>query len=360
MKIAIAAGGTGGHIIPAISIASELIKNGVEILWIGNHDSMEEKLTAQAEIPFEGIDVQKLYRKFTFAHLRFPFKLWKSYRRSIALLLAHHVDAFIGAGGFVSGPVGMAAAKLKIPIFWQEQNSFPGLTTRRLAPKAVRIYCGYQGAEKYLPKDKIVVCGNPVSPSLLANNEPIAYNMYNLTPTTPKILLTGGSQGSAALNKAFAAVVPTLLEEGYEIIWQTGKYSFEALQECFGGKKGVYLFDFSNEMPSIFNSIEFAITRAGAMTLAELEAKAIPAILVPLPSAAGNHQYFNAREKEQKKQAILLSQDHLSPDTLLSAIRTMHRHITDYKASFTGKSNIAVAKFIADDIIDLLKNNTTR
>ena len=159
-KIIIAAGGPGGHIIPAISIAKELIKEGVQILFVGNRDSMEQKLALKHNIDFAGINVQKFYRKITLTHIKFPFKLIKSIIDSRKIIRKFSPDAFLGTGGFVSGPVGYAAHLLKIPIFLQEQNSYPGATTKILSKYAVKIFLGNQNANKYLPKNISIYFSN--------------------------------------------------------------------------------------------------------------------------------------------------------------------------------------------------------
>ncbi|MCD6176886.1 MAG: glycosyltransferase [Candidatus Cloacimonetes bacterium] len=151
-KIIIAAGGTGGHIIPAISIAEELKEKGVQILFVGNRNSMEQKLTMKHNIDFAEINVQKFYRKLTFAHFKFPLKLIKSIIDSKKFIRNFKPDAFLGTGGFVSGPVGYAAHLLKVPIFLQEQNSYPGATTKILSKYAVKIFLGNQGAKNIYPK----------------------------------------------------------------------------------------------------------------------------------------------------------------------------------------------------------------
>ncbi|MCK4654366.1 MAG: undecaprenyldiphospho-muramoylpentapeptide beta-N-acetylglucosaminyltransferase [Candidatus Cloacimonetes bacterium] len=347
-KILIAAGGTGGHIIPALSIAHELQKHGVEVLFVGNKNSMEQTLATNSSLKFKGINVQKFYRKFTFAHIKFPFKLLKSINDSKKIIKEFQPDAFLGTGGFVSGPVGYAAHLKKVPIFLQEQNSFPGATTRILSKYAEKIFLGTKGAEKYLPKEKILYCGNPINISVVKEKEKIDYEKYGLKGNSRKIFLLGGSQGSVILNKAFLPIVDEILEKEYEIIWQIGKYSFEETYGKIKGKKGIYAFDFSNEIGKIYNSIVFAIARAGALTLAEFETKKIPSILVPLPSAAGNHQYFNAMELKKKNVAQVIEQQDLNPETLKNAVFDMIENFEKMKENFKESQHIEAARIICN------------
>ncbi len=333
-KVIIAAGGSGGHIIPAISIAEELIKNNVDVLFVGNKNSMEQELTAKREITFKSINVQKFYRKITLAHLKFPFKLFKSIHNSKKIIRDFQPDAFIGTGGFVSGPVGYAAYLKKVPIFLQEQNSYPGATTRILSKYAEKIFLGNKGAEKYLLGNKLVFSGNPINNRITEETEKIDFAEFGLKENTTKLFLLGGSQGSMVLNKTFLPILDELLENGIEIIWQIGKYSFNEFYPKIQNKKGIYGFDFTDEIGKIYNSVDFVIARAGAISLAELETKKLPSILIPLPSAAENHQYYNAMELQGKGVAMILEQKDLTSELLKSMIYKMQNNFKDMHEKF--------------------------
>jgi len=353
-KIIIAAGGTGGHIIPAISIAEELKEKGVQILFVGNKNSMEQKLTMKHNIDFVEINVQKFYRKFTFAHFKFPFKLIKSIIDSKKIIRKFKPDAFLGTGGFVSGPVGYAAHLLKVPIFLQEQNSYPGATTKILSKYAVKIFLGNQGAKKHLPKEITIYSGNPINQNAIIERDTIDYKKLGLKVDTKKIFLFGGSQGSVVLNKAFFLIIDDILKKGFEIIWQIGSYSFNEFYPKIKDKSGVYAFDFTNEIGKIYNSVDIAIARAGALSLAELETKKIPAILIPLPSAAENHQYFNALELKEKKVAEIIEQKDLNSEILKDTLFKMLDNIDEIKENFTSTVHANAAKNIADSIMNYL------
>lgn len=353
-KVIIAAGGTGGHIIPAISIAKELMKEGVQILFVGNRNSMEQKLAMKHNIDFAEINVQKFYRKLTFAHFKFPFKLIKSIVDSRKIIRNFKPDAFLGTGGFVSGPVGYAAHLQKIPIFLQEQNSYPGATTKILSKYAVKIFLGNSKAKKYLPSNKLVFSGNPINQTVINETAEIDYTKHGLQKDTTKIFLTGGSQGSVVLNKAFLPIVTELLDNNFEIIWQIGKYSFDELYPKIKDTKGVYAFDFTNEMGKIYNSVDLAIARAGALSLAEMETKRIPSILIPLPSAAENHQYFNALELKEKNVAEIIEQKDLNSEILRDTIFKMLDKIDEIKKKFTSTVHANAAENIVSMIMNYL------
>jgi len=350
LKILIAAGGTGGHIIPALAISEEFRKKGAKILWVGNRNGMEEKLAAENGFEFAAINVQKLYRKFTFAHIFFPFKLLKSILDSLKIIKKFQADIFIGCGGFVSGPVGFAAFLRKIPIFLQEQNSYPGLTTRILSRFAKKIFLGNRGAEKFLPNGKTIFSGNPINPNVVSETATPDLQIFGLKADSVKLLILGGSQGSAIINRNFFPILDEILKTGIEVIWQIGKFSYKKYAEKIEGKSGVYGFAFSSEMGKIYNAVDFAISRAGAISLAEMETKKIPAILIPLPSAAGNHQYFNALELVNKNVAILLEQKNLSPETLKNKILIMKGKYSEMRNNFGETKHRKSAETIAEEI----------
>ncbi|MCD4796471.1 MAG: undecaprenyldiphospho-muramoylpentapeptide beta-N-acetylglucosaminyltransferase, partial [Candidatus Cloacimonetes bacterium] len=342
-RILIAAGGTGGHIIPALSIAKELKEAGIQLLYVGNKNSMEERLVAQSGIPFRGINVQKFYRKFTFAHIKFPFKLIKSIADSKKIIDEFKPDAFLGTGGFVCGPVGYAAHLKKISIFLQEQNSYPGATIRILSKYAEKIFLGNEGAKKYLPSKKIIFSGNPINSSVINKKEKIDLKKYGMKKDSFKIFLTGGSQGSVIINKAFMPIIKNLLAKNIEILWQIGKYSFDEFYPQVKEMKGVFAFDFTNEIGRIYNSVDIAIARAGALSLAEMETKKIPAILIPLPSAAENHQFYNAMELKKKKVAEIIEQKYLNPEVLKEAIFEMKKNYIKMKEDFGESRHLEAA-----------------
>ncbi|MDO9578862.1 MAG: undecaprenyldiphospho-muramoylpentapeptide beta-N-acetylglucosaminyltransferase [Candidatus Cloacimonadales bacterium] len=353
-KVIIAAGGTGGHIIPAISIAKALERNGVEILYVGNRDSMEEKLATNAGFNFAGIDVQKFHRNFTWEHVKFPIKLLKSISDSKKIIRLFQPDAFIGTGGFVSGPVGYAAHKLKIPIFLQEQNSFPGATTRILSKSARKIFLGNQGAAKFLPKEKLIFSGNPINISVMEAKGKLDFEKLGLKENSIKVFLFGGSQGSLILNKNFLPIIDEILANDIEIIWQIGNFSYAEFYPKVKDKKGVFAFEYTSEMGKVLNSVDFVIARGGALSLAEIETKKLPSILIPLPSAAGNHQFFNAEELVEKNVAILLEQKYLTSASLLDNILLMKDKYKIMKKNFGDSHHLQAVQTIVNAVMRFL------
>jgi len=324
----ISGGGTGGHIIPAINLAKALSEKGVEILYIGNVQSMEEEIANKQGINFKSVNVQKLYRSLTPKHLLFPLKLAKSIYTASQIINEYKPDFFLGTGGFVSGPVAFASILRKIPVFLQEQNSYPGITTRLLAKKAQQIFLGMESANKKLPLKKTIFTGNPVNISSLNS-----FTDKNIKSDFT-ILILGGSQGSLFINNQILPIIDTLLAREIRVLWQCGEKNLFHLQSVLNRKEGVEIFGFSDKIHEYYHQADLIVARAGALTIADIECHKKPAIFIPLPSAAANHQYFNAKEKVEKGVAEILPQDKSTPTKLLDLIIEMKQNIKKYKYDY--------------------------
>lgn len=349
MKFAFGAGGTGGHIIPAIAMANELKRLGHECIFIGNSKSMEERLAQDAGYPFFPIKVQKLYRKFTLANMMLPYFLAGSVLSSRKWL--RDCDGVITTGGFVAGPVAIAGIMRKLPTFLHESNSYPGITTKYLARRLTRIYISFEDTRKYLPLNKLRNLGIPIVKR--KQQKEFSLSSIGLTEAKKTLLVTGGSQGSLAINEAIATIVSVLVNQDWQVIWQTGAHSYQRFATLFKDSPEVHIFDFSAHLAEMMQHVSLAITRAGALTIAELEAAKLPAILIPLPSAAENHQYYNALAQKNKGIATLLQQTELSPQTLLMEISTVE-HWFNPKAMQALPENNA-AQDIINDILNFYK-----
>ncbi len=311
MKVIISGGGTAGHIIPALGVGKALQVSGSEVVFIGNKNSMEQRLNQ--DFRFITIDVQKIYRSFTLKHIFFPFKLGYSFGKSLLFFLKFKPDIFFGSGGFVCGAPALAALFYKfglrknLKIYFHEQNSFPGLVTRKLGNYAQKVFLGNKQAEKYFARSCFV--GNPIQ------DRPVKKGS--------NILVVGGSQGSQFLNENFAKILPDLfkknqIKRSQKIDWQVGENNIDTYQDLAGEK--VNIFGFSKQMPEIYNRAGLVICRSGALTLAELQARGLPAVLVPLAISAGNHQYQNAVSYADSGAGIVLEENRCSPKSLQKAI----------------------------------------
>ncbi|WP_130735378.1 undecaprenyldiphospho-muramoylpentapeptide beta-N-acetylglucosaminyltransferase [Flavobacterium sp. J27] len=317
LKFIISGGGTGGHIYPAIAIANELKYrfHDAEFLFVGAKDKMEMQKVPQAGYDIKGLWISGIQRKISLQNLLFPFKLssslWKSYR----IIKKFKPDVVIGTGGFASGAVLKVASMLGIPTLIQEQNSFPGITNKLLAKKANAICVAYEGLEKFFPKEKIKITGNPVRQDLLNSDDKRleALTYFELDSTKRTLLVLGGSLGARRINQLIAQEIDFLLELGVQIIWQCGKLYFEEYNH-FNTKENVHVFAFIDKMDFAYAAADVIISRSGASSVSELCIVGKPTLFIPSPNVSEDHQTKNAQAILNKKGAILLKEKDLDTD----------------------------------------------
>ena len=296
----ISGGGTGGHIYPAISIAQALkdMLQSVEILFVGAKGKMEMKKVPEAGFEIEGLWISGIQRKLSADNLMFPFKLLSSIRQASKLIKKFNPDVVVGVGGYASGPLLYVACKKGIPTLIQEQNSYAGLTNKWLSKSANTICVAHEGMEKYFPANKIVVTGNPVRKifKLNPNRKAEAFKHFELDEFKPTLLVIGGSLGARTLNESVLDGLVKLAKEDIQLIWQCGGYYHDEMKgriEDKGGK--VILKDFILQMDFAYACADVVISRAGALSIAELMLTSKPSILVPSPNVAEDHQTINAK-----------------------------------------------------------------
>ncbi len=302
-KLIFAGGGTGGHLYPAIAIADRvrelLVDRQVEIIFVGTERGIEYRIREQLGYPLHLINVRGLIRSFTLKNLLVPFAVVQAIFQVRRLLAQFRPDAVVGTGGYVSWPVLRTAAGKGIPTMLQEQNSFPGIATRKLASRARRIYLGFAKAIDFLPAGvPTMVTGNPVRRSLTLGDRAVAVKAFGLDPHKKTILVMGGSQGAHAINKSvMKSLIAGSMPDAYQLLWLTGKRDHkDVVAEAGELTKRHALFPFEHRMDLVYAAADLAISRAGALTLAELELCAVPSLLVPYPFAAGDHQRKNAEQ----------------------------------------------------------------
>ncbi len=335
--ILISGGGTGGHIFPALAIATELKRRmpEAEFLFIGAKGKMEMEKVPQAGFPIEGLWISGIRRELSADNLMFPFKLISSLLRSNKIQRRFKPDVVIGVGGFASGPAVRVAAWRKSPVLIQEQNSFPGMTNRLLAKKASTICVAYQGMEKFFPKEKIVMTGNPIRKEVIQveGKRDKAAGFFGLDPSKKTVLVVGGSQGALSINMAIAANLDLFSALGVQLVWQTGKSYLPEAQKSIAEKSNdaIKAYDFIREMDLAYAMGDVVISRAGAIASAELAAVGKAVIFVPLPTAAEDHQTKNAKAFEEKEAAILLANKDVTeklPEALQSLLNDDSRRIS--------------------------------
>ena len=315
-RFIISGGGTGGHIFPALSIANQLKKEipNAEILFIGANGKMEMTRVPEAGYNIVGLDVFGIRRDLSWSgiksNLRLPFVLLKTMHKAKQIMRQFKPDVVIGVGGYASGPALRAAQALNIPTVIQEQNSYPGKTNKWLSKKVAKICVAYDGLERFFPKDKIIKTGNPVRAEII-NFQPKleeAYSFFDLDKSKKTVLIIGGSQGARTINQAVLSHIEDFKKMDLQLLWQTGELFYTSNEGQLSELKSqhIKILPFIKRMDLAYSVADYIISRAGALAIAELTIVGAPTILVPLPTAAEDHQTANARQLSDAGAAVLL------------------------------------------------------
>jgi UDP-N-acetylglucosamine--N-acetylmuramyl-(pentapeptide) pyrophosphoryl-undecaprenol N-acetylglucosamine transferase len=358
-RVLFAAGGTGGHVYPAIAIANAIREAApaTEIQFVGTKKHMEWTAVPNAGYKIEPIWISGFYRKFDLRNLLFPLKLIVSLLQCIRIMLSFRPNVVICCGGFVSGPAGRVASLLGISLMLQEQNSFPGVTNRILGSKATFIFTAFQEAEKYFPKQKVHLLGNPVRSDLNSINRINAASELRFNPEIKTILIMGGSNGARKLNDAMEQHIDFLHNQlNVQIIWQCGKIYYEGLEKRIN--KDAYpnlrLIPYLENMPAAYAMTDLAICRAGAGTISELLVTGKPSVLIPSPNVAGDHQNSNAKSILRAGAAIIIPDIEIerklseTVSYLLSEPNILKQMSQAAKAIAMPQSAIKIAEMILD------------
>ncbi len=327
IRIIISGGGTGGHIFPAVSIANAIkaLEPDAKILFVGAQNRMEMQRVPDAGYEIKGLPVAGFDRKHLFKNISVIFKLIKSQLMAKQIIKQFKPQVAVGVGGYASGPTLKMAGMLGVPTLIQEQNSYAGVTNKLLAQKASKICVAYEGMERFFPKDKIIMTGNPVRQGLLKQtSHEEAVKSFNLDPQKKVILILGGSLGARTINNTLTAGL-SLIKDNPDIqfIWQTGKIYFQQVKEVVekaGTIPNLYVNDFIKDMATAYSAADLVISRAGAGSISEFCMLGKPVILVPSPNVAEDHQTKNALALVHKDAAIYIkdieAQEMLLPKAL--------------------------------------------
>ena len=312
LKVILSGGGTGGHIFPAVAIANEIKKivPHADILFVGALGKMEMEKVPAAGYKIIGLPIAGFQRKFTLANLKLPFLIISSLFKTRKIINEFKPDVVVGTGGYASGPLLKAAISNGIPALLQEQNSYAGITNKILSKKASKICVAYEGMEQFFPKEKIILTGNPVRQDIinvLAKRDE-AIEFFKLDNHKKIILVIGGSLGAKGINEAIGDGLQILAEHHIQLIWQTGKTYFDLAQKQTATfeSNNIKAVDFITRMDLAYACADVVISRAGAGAISELCIVEKASILVPLPTAAEDHQTKNAMALVSKKAAILV------------------------------------------------------
>ena len=316
INILISGGGTGGHIYPAIAIANELQARYPEanFLFVGAKDKMEMEKVPQAGYEIKGLWISGIQRKLTLKNLMFPIKLINSLWKAGKIIKKFKPDIAIGTGGFASGPTLIMANRKGIPTLIQEQNSYPGITNKLLSKKSNIVCVAYDGLERFFPTEKIIKTGNPVRASLLSIHVKDKVNqaneLFELKTQKKTILVLGGSLGARKINELIENNISFFKEQKVQVLWQCGKLYFDEYKK-YNENKNIHVHAFINKMDLAYAAADIIISRAGASSVSELCIVGKPAIFIPSPNVAEDHQTKNAKSIVDKHAAILLRESEL-------------------------------------------------
>lgn len=314
LKIILSGGGTGGHIFPAVAIANEIKKlvPQADILFVGALGKMEMEKVPNAGYKIIGVPIAGFQRKFSWSNFKLPFLIIASLLKTRKIIKDFKPNVVVGTGGYASGPLLKAAINNGIPALLQEQNSYAGITNKLLAKNASLICVAYEGMEKFFPKEKIMLTGNPVRQDItnIESKRNEAFAFFNLDKTKKTVLVVGGSLGAKGINEAISGGLQTLADNHIQLIWQTGKTYFDLAKQQTKPyeSQNIKAVDFITRMDLAYAMADVVISRAGAGAISELCIVKKPSILVPLPTAAEDHQTQNAMSLVNKKAAILVKE----------------------------------------------------
>ncbi len=310
VRVVFAGGGTGGHVFPAVAIAERLMTaKDVDVMFVGTKNKIEARIVPQLGYKFRAIWIGGFSRKFKLSNFLLPVKIVVSVAQSLKLLLAYKPQVVVGTGGYVSGPVCAAAVMTRTPIVLQEHNSYPGAMTRLFAPFAREIHIAFESSKRYFcVRRSLHVTGSPVRKMPRVKREE-ARNFFGLSAERRTLLVTGGSLGAVRLNSAVAKVVDELISRKYQLIWQTGSVDYERISESQRAHSDcIRVEQFVERMDYAYAAADIAVCRGGATTIAELIYFNLPALIIPYPYAAANHQAENARALVESGAAIMVQE----------------------------------------------------
>lgn len=361
LQIIIAGGGTGGHIFPAVAIARALQKKSPDIkfLFVGAKGKMEMEKIPEEGFEIKGIDIAGYNRSALLKNWSLPFKLLQSYFEVKKIFNQFHPDAVIGVGGYSSFPVLREAQSRDIPSFIHESNSFAGKSNILLGKQATKIFVASNGMERFFPKEKITLTGNPIRKIFSENiSKEIALDFFGLTAGQPVVLVIGGSLGAQSINETIKNNLSVFDKNKWQLIWQTGKnFSGQAAVEEVE-RKNIWTNAFINKMEMAYAASDVVIARSGAMTVAELTAVRKPSILVPYPHAAEDHQTANAKQLVDMGAAVLVPDNNVKDELMPALIELVNdkKKIEEMTENLNTSITIKADDYIAEEILNYLND----
>lgn len=366
IRLIISGGGTGGHIFPALSIANAVKAKcpDAEILFVGAENRMEMQRVPAAGYRIIGLPVSGFDRKNLLKNIAVLWRLMKSRRMARQIIRDFRPQVAVGVGGYASGPTLKEASNMGIPTLLQEQNSYAGVTNKLLASKAARICVAYEGMERFFPKDKIILTGNPVRQNLLDStiSSEEAIQTFGLDPKKRTILIVGGSLGARTLNESMLQAWDKLKDADVQFIWQTGKYYSAQIAEALKGRElpNVHVCDFIANMDAAYAAADLVISRAGAGSISEFCLLGKAVILVPSPNVAEDHQTKNALALVNKGAALYVKDAEATEQLVPLTLKTIAEEETlnNLRTNILTLAHHHSAEVIADEVIALARRST--
>lgn len=368
LKIIISGGGTGGHIFPAISIANAIKEKEptAQLLFVGAIGRMEMQRVPEAGYQIKGLPICGFDRKHLLNNIKVIYKIWKSRQLARKIIKDFKPNAAVGVGGYASGPTLQQCSAFGVPYVIQEQNSYAGVTNKILAKKASAICVAYQGMDRFFPKEKIILTGNPVRQNILSANisKEKARETFKLNPHKKTILIVGGSLGAKTINNSVLENINAIKNSNVQVIWQTGKYYNEDINRKLAEQEPIanlHVTSFIADMAAAYSAADLVVSRAGASSISEFCLLGMPVILVPSPNVAEDHQTKNALALANNKAAIYVKDADATQTLMPKALEIIEKNDT-LEALHSNILKMALkdsANKIAEQVIKLAKQHST-
>lgn len=360
-NILFAGGGTGGHLFPALAIADEIRKRNpnANLLFVGTKDKIEARIVPQRGFGFTTIWISGFHRGLRLQNLLFPVKIVVSLLQSFFLIKRFLPDVVVGTGGYVCGPVLFVSSLLGIPTIVHESNSYPGITTRLLSGRATKVFTAFEATNRWLKRtDNVELVGTPTRESLDNISRETAIRFFGLDERKQTVLVFGGSLGASSVNRAMTQIVNDFTGSGIQVIWQMGESDYSDIKDKTKGRNVGWIGAFIERMDYAYAAADVVVSRAGATTIAELTRVGKPAVLVPYPFAAADHQTINARTIAETGAAVIVPDKDVNTSlgkTILEILKDRERMEVMSKASKAlGRPN--AGRTIAEKILSFVKS----
>ena len=356
MRVIVTAGGTGGHIYPAIAIINKIKQKEAnsEILYIGTHNRMEKDIIPSYDINYMALEVTGFKRSLAFSNIRTVINFFKSIKQAKKIIKDFNPDIVIGVGGYITAPVIYSAKRLGYKTFIHEQNSVPGLANKFLSRYALKIGVSLPGSVKYFPKNKVVLTGNPCSEEALSK-KPMSKKDYGLSSNKKLVIIVLGSLGSSLLNSKLVTDLEVFAKKDYEVIYITGKDYYENVIKMIKIPANVKVVAYIENLARLIKVADLIISRAGATTISEITAIGIPSILIPSPHVTNNHQFKNALELAKRQATIIIEEKEVTGDLLVKKIDELFSDKIKYQKMKENTKKLG-SKDSATKIYNLLKD----